>query len=130
MLQFSCPPQSRFPLTIEEAVRRISDKAEIESMFQPDAGSVTKMYKANRLEMEFLLKSSPLIEEAGIVGQRMNMGVMFFIRHPKLGPGWMFVETKPEERIPDDKILERDRLYAMSLMADKLSQSETNSEVN
>lgn len=121
MLQFSFPPMARFPLTLEEAAQRLSDKLVIELMFQPDTGTVSKMYQADRAEVEFLMNATPLIEEAGVVGQRINMGIMMFVRHPKLGPGWMFAETKPEARVPDDIIFQRD--------AEFVSRNKIDSEV-
>lgn len=111
------PPAARFPIARDEAMTRMTDKlVGIELMFQPDLGAVSKMYRAARAEVEELIARSPLIEEAGLVGQRINMGIMFWITHPRLGPGWMFVETRPEARIPDDVVLERDREYAAKVM--------------
>ena len=105
---------TKYPVSLDEALKRLSDKLNLECMFQQDER--TQIYKIPRPDVVALLEhNSEQIEESGYFGQRINMGLHIPIVHRTLGPGWLFVETRAEARIPDELIEEREKQKAAEL---------------
>jgi hypothetical protein len=104
----------RYPISLEEALRRLSDKMNIEAMFQRD--TVTHCYTIPREEVVHLLeRCADQIDESGYFGQRCDMGIHVPLRHRTLGLGWMFLETRPEARRSSEEIDRREREAAANL---------------
>lgn len=132
--------EAKFPLTLEEALKRMVDSDPVEVMFQMK--DVTLPATQPREHIVAILKAAAehnFIEESGYFGQRMNYGIHVPGKHPVYGYGWLFVATKPECRVPDEVIQEREQERAEALAADaavtfaqaqKIGQHPQNKEVN
>jgi hypothetical protein len=73
---------ARFPISLQEALKRLSDKLNIECLLQQETR--TQVFKMDRTHVVALLeREATKIEESGYFGQRMNGGCLS--RHvPKL----------------------------------------------
>jgi hypothetical protein len=105
---------ARFPISLQEALKRLSDKLNIECLLQQETR--TQVFKMDRTHVVALLeREATKIEESGYFGQRMNMGIHLPVNHRELGEGWLFIETRPEAKVDDEVIRAREKEKAKEL---------------
>lgn len=104
----------KFHVSLDEALSRLTHNLVVEAMFQQDG--ITHMYRMPREHAVLVLENChDVIEESGYFGQRLNMGLHVPLMHRVHGAGWMFIQTRPECRVPDNVIHEREKQKAIEL---------------
>ncbi|HSZ58492.1 MAG TPA: hypothetical protein VK797_22690 [Tepidisphaeraceae bacterium] len=98
----------KYPIPLDEALRRLADGDPVECMFQPHVGNVNEIRRCTRQLAIRTLSRWRWIEESGPEAQAMDFGIHVTGYFEVFGAGLLFFKTKPERRVSEARLRARE----------------------